>query len=161
MRMRIYGKNPRRLLRIFPVFLMIFVILSITLSCSAKTSTTSSTSTISTTSSSTSSQPVSSSPAPVTIDLTAQSISFDKSSITVPAGAIVTVNFNNKDSGIPHNFAVYQNVSGGQPKAIFVGKTITGPAQTTYQFTAPAAGSNYFFECDVHPTQMNGSFIVQ
>jgi plastocyanin len=103
-------------------------------------------------------------PAPtrVTIDLTAQNIAFNLKNITVSAGASVTVNFNNMDAGVPHNFSVYQNLAGGQTKAIFVGQTITGPATTVYKFTAPAdKTATYFFECDVHPTQMNGGFIVQ
>lgn len=96
----------------------------------------------------------------ITINLTAQNIKFDMSTIAVPAGASVTVNFNNKDSGTPHNFAVYQNLTGGSTKPIFVGQTITGPATTTYHFTAPTASGSYFFECDVHPQTMNGPFIV-
>jgi plastocyanin len=46
------------------------------------------------------------------VNLTAENIAFDTDTITVPAGANVTVNFNNKDSGIPHNFAVYDSSSG-------------------------------------------------
>ena len=97
----------------------------------------------------------------VTINLIAQNIAFNMNSITVPAGATVNINFDNKDSGIAHNFAVYQNLSGGQTKPVFVGNTITGPSSVTYQFIAPAGPGSYFFECDVHPTMMNGSFIVQ
>ena len=96
----------------------------------------------------------------VTIDLIAQNMAFDKSTISVPAGAAVTVNFNNKDGGIPHNFAVYQNLPGGQVKPIFIGDTISGPATITYHFTAPASSGDYFFECDVHPQSMNGPFVV-
>jgi plastocyanin len=48
-------------------------------------------------------------PNPVTIDLVARNIAFDKSTITVPAGAMVTINFDNQDSGIPHNFSVYDS----------------------------------------------------
>ena len=54
----------------------------------------------------------------VTINLSAQNISFDKSTITVPAGASVTVVFNNKDS-VSHNFAVYETQEAKQ--VIFVG----------------------------------------
>ena len=95
----------------------------------------------------------------VTVDLSAQNIAFDKSSITVPAGAAVTVDFDNKDSGIPHNFAVYTDSSASQ--SIFKGETITGPATTTYHFTAPSDPGTYYFRCDVHPEQMNGNFVVQ
>jgi plastocyanin len=95
----------------------------------------------------------------VTVNLTARNIAFNTNSITVPAGARVTVNFNNADSGIPHNFSVYNNSSASQ--AIFTGSIITGPATTTYTFTVPSQPGTYFFRCDVHPTMMTGSFIVQ
>ncbi|MDK2916162.1 MAG: hypothetical protein PWR25_719 [Euryarchaeota archaeon] len=94
-----------------------------------------------------------------TIDLTAENIAFDTSTITVPAGAEVTVNFNNMDDGTPHNFAVYTDSSAAEE--IFVGDTITGPDTTTYTFTAPEEPGTYFFRCDVHPQQMTGDFIVQ
>jgi plastocyanin len=71
----------------------------------------------------------------------------------------VTINFNNKDSGVPHNISVYQTVTGGQTKAIFIGKTISGPATIVYNFTAPTTAGTYFFQCDVHP-QMNGAFVL-
>jgi plastocyanin len=102
----------------------------------------------------------SSTPQAVTINLTAQNIAFDKSSITVPAGASVTIHFDNKDAGIPHNFSVYTDSSA--TTAIFIGQpTITGLATVDYKFTAPATPGTYFFRCDVHPSNMTGSFIVQ
>ncbi|MDI6867817.1 cupredoxin domain-containing protein [Methanoculleus sp.] len=94
-----------------------------------------------------------------TVDLTAEDIAFDTSTITVPAGAEVTVNFNNMDDGIPHNFAVYTDSSASEE--IFVGDIITGPDTTTYTFTAPSEPGTYFFRCDVHPQQMTGDFVVQ
>jgi plastocyanin len=69
------------------------------------------------------------------------------------------VNFDNQDSGIPHNFSVY--TSSAATTSIFVGKIITGPSKTTYTFTAPTTPGNYFFRCDVHPTVMTGTFVVQ
>jgi len=95
---------------------------------------------------------------PVTISLTAQNVAFDKSTITVSAGAAVTINFNNKDS-VPHNFALYTNSSATQP-GIFVGQVVTGPTTVTYTFTAPTTPGTYFFRCDIHPSIMTGSFIV-
>ena len=96
----------------------------------------------------------------ITIDLIAHNIAFNMSIITVPAGASVTVNFDNQDSGVPHNFAVYENLTGGGTRPVFVGQVIDGPNQITYHFTAPETSGSYFFECDVHPSVMNGSFIV-
>jgi len=101
--------------------------------------------------------PITTSGQGVTINLTAQNMAFDKSSMTVPAGASVTINFNNKDS-IPHNFALYTNSGAGT--SIFVGQIISATT-VTYKFTAPTTPGNYFFRCDVHPTSMTGTFVVQ
>ena len=95
---------------------------------------------------------------PVTINLAAQNVAFNTNSITVAAGASITVNFNNMDS-VPHNFAVYTNSTA--TTIIFQGAVITGPTTTTYKFTAPTTPGTYFFRCDVHPTIMTGTFIVQ
>lgn len=95
----------------------------------------------------------------VTVDLTAENIAFDKSTITVPAGAKVTVNFDNRDSGVPHNFAVYE--TDAAENIIFQGKIITGPDKITYNFVAPDKPGTYFFRCDVHPTTMKGQFVVE
>lgn len=99
-------------------------------------------------------------PAPVqsvTIDLVTQGMKFDQSTITVPAGASVTMNFNNKDYA-PHNFALYTDSSA--TTAIFVGQVISSSA-TVYKFTAPTKPGSYFFRCDVHPLTMTGTFVVQ
>lgn len=98
-------------------------------------------------------------PQSIIVDLAAENIAFDKKTITVPAGAKVTINFNNRDSGVPHNFAVYTDSTA--ETAVFQGQIITGPAKTTYTFDAPAKPGTYLFRCDVHPVQMTGQFIVQ
>ena len=103
--------------------------------------------------------PTTTSSSAVTIDLVAQNLAFNMGTITVPAGAKVTVNFNNMDAAVPHNFAVYTNSSAAT--SIFVGSIITGPTKTTYTFTAPTTPGTYFFRCDVHPTIMTGTFVVQ
>ena len=79
--------------------------------------------------------------------------------ITVPAGATVTVNMTNND-GVLHNLAVYQTLNGGQTKPVFVGNIVAALESTIYTFTAPTEAGSYFFECDVHPFFMNGTFIV-
>ncbi len=94
----------------------------------------------------------------VTIDLMAKNLTFNMSTITVPAGANVVVNFDNQDNGVSHNFAVYTNSSAST--VIFKGNNITGPKMTTYTFTAPTTPGTYFFRCDTHPTTMTGQFIV-
>jgi plastocyanin len=71
----------------------------------------------------------------VTIDLVAKNLSFNTTKIAVTAGANVTVNFDNQDTYVPHNFAVYTDASA--KTAIYQGKNITGPAKVNYAFTAP------------------------
>jgi len=92
----------------------------------------------------------------VTIDLTVQGFASDKSATTVPAGASVTINFTNEDTGVAHNFALYDSSS----KELYQGDIIDGPDRRTYQFTAPGTPGPYTFRCDLHPVQMKGSFIV-
>ena len=94
----------------------------------------------------------------VTVDLVAHNIAFDKSTISVPACADVTVNFKNEDTGIPHNFAVYD--SSAATTKIFSGQIITGPSSIVYHFTAPCTPGDYYFRCDVHPSIMYGKFVV-
>ena len=90
----------------------------------------------------------------VTIELVAQNNEFDTDTITVPAGAEVTITLVNEDP-VPHNFAVYETEEASE--AIYVGDTFTGPgAEETDQFTAPDEPGDYFFRCDVHP-EMSGA----
>ncbi|MDD5191117.1 MAG: cupredoxin domain-containing protein [Dehalococcoidales bacterium] len=93
------------------------------------------------------------------VDLVAHNLTFDKSSINVPPGSLVEINFNNQDNNISHNFAVYTDSSATIP--IFVGQIISGPKTITYTFTAPTMPGKYYFRCDVHPTMMVGTFTVQ
>ncbi len=93
------------------------------------------------------------------LEITANNISFDKSSLTARAGQPVQLIMHNRDAGIPHNVAVYTNRSASQK--IFAGELDTGPGDKTYSFTAPSAPGTYFFRCDVHPDTMTGNFILQ
>jgi len=99
------------------------------------------------------------SPENVTIGLMAQNFAFNTSTITVPAGANVTVDFDNQDAGIGHNFAVYDSAS--MKKTIFKGEIISGPKKIIYTFNAPQEPGIYHFQCDPHAQKMNGQFIVK
>jgi plastocyanin len=87
-------------------------------------------------------------------------MAFDKKTLSVPAGASVTIIMDNQDGGIPHNVSVYQNLPGGTTKPVFIGDVISGPASITYHFTAPSAPGDYYFVCDIHPQIMKGPFVV-
>ena len=96
---------------------------------------------------------------PVQLKVTAQNFAFDTKTITVPAGAAVTITFVNNDASAVHNIAIYNDSTAAT--SIFKGENITGPKTTTYQFTAPSKSGTYFFRCDAHPTIMTGSFVVE
>jgi plastocyanin len=72
---------------------------------------------------------------------------------------MLQVNFDNQDTGIPHNFAVYDSAIAKE--TIFEGDIIRGPKKIIYRFDAPQQPGIYFFRCDPHPLIMNGQFVVQ
>lgn len=92
----------------------------------------------------------------IRVKITAKNFAFDLSTITVPAGSQVMVEFENEDRAA-HNVAFYTTPS--VTTTIYKGEIITGPSKITYTFTAPSTPGTYFFRCDVHPA-MQGQFIV-
>lgn len=91
-----------------------------------------------------------------TVSLVAQNIAFDQAEITVPANTTFTINFDNRDSGIPHNVAIHKDSPTGE--AVFTGDIVTGPAQKVYTIGGLNAGT-YAFACSVHPN-MTGKLTV-
>ena len=90
-------------------------------------------------------------------------IKFDTTCVQVPASQPVKVVFDNKDPGLPHNFDIYKDSNYTQhlAGANGPGQVITGPTGTaTYDVPALPAGT-YYFRCDIHPTQMQGRFVVK
>jgi cytochrome c oxidase subunit II len=91
------------------------------------------------------------------ITLAAQHITWDKSCIAAVAGKPIQVTINNKDAGVAHNFAIWQDSS--LKKRLYQTPNITGPATKT--FTAPALPpGKYYFQCDVHGPAMSGTLII-
>ena len=95
-----------------------------------------------------------------TLDIsTPDDIHYDKSELTVSAGAHVTIKYTN-NSDIPHNIHFF---NGSDDKAPSLGQTPIGPGPNdaeTVSFTAPSSAGSYLFECDVHTTQMQGKLVV-
>jgi plastocyanin len=92
------------------------------------------------------------------VDIVAQGIAYDTNCMEAPASAPFTIAFDNKDSGIQHNVSVYPSAT-DLTHPIERGQTITGPATADYKVPALKSG-DYYFHCDVHPTQMNGTLRV-
>jgi plastocyanin len=91
--------------------------------------------------------------------ITAKSVlGFDTQSLTVPADTPLTIAFDNPDTGVQHNFAIF--TSSDLSKALFQGQKVTGPGKATYQVAALPKGS-YPFVCEVHPQTMFGTLTSQ
>lgn len=91
------------------------------------------------------------------ITLTAQHITWDKGCIAAAANKPIQVTIINKDAGIAHNFAIWQNSK--LKHRIYVTSNVTGPATKT--FTAPALPpGKYYFQCDIHGPAMSGTLVI-
>ena len=90
----------------------------------------------------------------------AENTAFNTDELTYKAGESVSIEFINQDS-IAHNLAIYENSSDAeaQENPIADGEEIT-QGSTTVDFTAPEPGE-YPFQCDLHPTSMLGTVIVE
>ncbi len=95
------------------------------------------------------------------IDVAAQGLAFDKTSLSLPANTKVTIHFTNNDAGTPHNIGIYSADPATDPSAkeLFKGDSVTGPASADYSVNPLPAGS-YHFQCDFHPDTMKGTVTV-
>ncbi|MDQ6927377.1 MAG: cupredoxin domain-containing protein [Actinomycetota bacterium] len=82
------------------------------------------------------------------VALTAKGLKFDKAELAFKSGSDADIAFDNKDSSVPHNVAIYADE--GHTKQLFTGDLVVGPLKVDYKFPAPPPGA-YFFRCDVHP----------
>lgn len=94
-----------------------------------------------------------------TVSETAQGLKFLEPELTFTAAANVTIRFDNKDAATQHNIAIFKGADASGP-LVFRGAIETGPKVVEYTLRAPPPG-NYFFHCDVHPTQMTGTITVK
>lgn len=94
-------------------------------------------------------------------DVTAENIAFDQPELTFTAGESSTLTFQNNDSGIDHNVAIYNNRDDAvqQQNALFDGEIFPGVDSRDYEVPALDEG-DYYFQCDVHPN-MNGDVTVE
>jgi plastocyanin len=83
---------------------------------------------------------------------------FDTDCLAAPAGEAFTIEFDNSDTGQIHNVGIYQSPGGEE---FFSGDTITAPDNITYEVDPIDEPGQYHFQCDVHPTTMTGTFVVQ
>lgn len=83
------------------------------------------------------------------VALSAQNIAFDKTALSVPAGAPFQIAFHNNDAGIPHNVEI-KDAAGG---SVFKGEIFSGVDSRTYD-VGPLPAGTYKFACSVHPNMV-------
>jgi cytochrome c oxidase subunit II len=91
------------------------------------------------------------------LSLVAHNISWNHFCLAVPGGAPFTIQVTNQDSGIQHNFSIYDSFF--EKQNFFKSPKLTGPASSTFTVDPPPPGK-YYFQCDVHGPAMSGAFVV-
>jgi cytochrome c oxidase subunit 2 len=102
-------------------------------------------------------QSVTCKPSGTTLDLVAHNISWNAICLAVPANTPFTVHITNEDSGIQHNFSIYDTFF--QKQNYFRTPKLTGPTIGTFNASGLPPG-HYYFQCDVHGPAMSGAFVV-
>jgi plastocyanin len=92
------------------------------------------------------------------IEISASQMRFSAPCMVAPAGVAFVIRFTNNEAE-QHDVAVYRNRA--KSTQIFQGDTISGPLVTKdYPVEALPAGE-YYFDCIVHPADMNGALYVR
>ena len=101
------------------------------------------------------------SPSGTSLAVSADKLAFDTGCLAAPADRAVTVRFDNREA-VAHNLSIYSAdpMQGPHAKVLFRGELITGPRTVEYSVGALPAGA-YHFHCDLHPTQMFGTYVVK
>ncbi|MEP6476813.1 MAG: hypothetical protein ABJC60_06040 [Actinomycetota bacterium] len=89
----------------------------------------------------------------------AQASNFEQTCVVVPAGQEVSITFDNQDPGQMHNLSGYTDSSAAD-QLFTSGPFAPGPETQGPAPFGPFDEGTYYFQCDVHPTTMNGIFIV-
>lgn len=87
-----------------------------------------------------------------------RSLRFDVERLVAPAETEFTIEFENRDRGVPHNIAVYRS---GPPAKDQLAASALEPGPETQRLTVAALEpGRYFFQCDAHPSTMTGTLEV-
>lgn len=84
---------------------------------------------------------------------------FDKNQLEATAGQPFTVSFQNKGQ-VKHNLHFYDKQGGSDLAQGAAGQIIDGGKSESLTFTLPGPGT-FWFQCDLHPDQMNGHLVVK
>lgn len=96
-------------------------------------------------------------PKGTSLTVSAQNTAYDKDCLAVPANQPFTISFANRQKDVPHNIAILMSHDGA---VLFRGgDPFPGVATMVYN-APPMPAGEYHFHCEVHPTVMQGKFIV-
>jgi plastocyanin len=90
------------------------------------------------------------------LEIGARDLAFTQPCMVANAGEAFTIHFVNADA-MPHNVAIYND--GSKSNEIMRGEIQNGQGEADYDVEALAAGE-YYFDCTVHPADMNGTLYV-
>ncbi|MEO6397060.1 MAG: cupredoxin domain-containing protein [Tepidiformaceae bacterium] len=91
--------------------------------------------------------------------ITATDNKFDKATVEAPPNSDVTFELKNTGKA-KHNVHFLDKAGGASLASGAEGKIIDGGQSESVSFKTPGAGT-YFFQCDLHPDQMKGTFTVK
>ena len=91
------------------------------------------------------------------ITLVAAALGFDKGTLEVTAGQPFTITLDNQDD-VSHTLAIYTEEGGDEIAG--VEPSTVRPGETGTLTTTIAEPGEYYFQCDFHPQQMNGTLTV-
>lgn len=97
------------------------------------------------------------SPSGTTVTVVADKTAFSTDCLAAPAGQPFTISFENKDAQA-HSIAILE--SHQATDVLFRSEIVPGPKTMTFDVPALKAGT-YAFHCEVHPSQMSGTFVVK
>lgn len=89
--------------------------------------------------------------------IVAANVAFETNEVHLPAGEETTLTLDNQDS-VAHNFSIYTDDSAEED--LFVGQNVDGGGKVDYTIP-PLDKGEYFFRCDLHPSSMTGTAIVE
>jgi plastocyanin len=94
------------------------------------------------------------------LEIAAENTEYDVSELgPAPAGEDITLQFDNDDPGIQHNWSLYETEESEDP--IFEGEILTGVDTIDYAVPAIDEPGTYHFHCDIHPNVMTGELIIE
>lgn len=97
------------------------------------------------------------SPVGTTVSVIASGTKFNTECLAAAANQPFTVSYDNRDN-IAHNIVILESHTATE--VLFRAEIFPGPKTSTFNVPALKAGT-FAFHCEVHPSQMRGTFVVK